>query len=221
MKIFALGDLHLSHQVEKPMDIFGERWGNHTEKIRENWQQIVKEDDFVIMPGDFSWGTYLSQTEADFKFIDGLPGKKIMLKGNHDYWWETVTKMKNFLDSIGVQGVDFLHNNSFAIGDKVFFGTKGWDFADDKDEKIINRETIRFGISMEDAMKKEGEKIAVFHYPPDRIPELVSIMKQNDISKCIHGHVHGFPPLPSRYEKEGIQYINASSDQVDFTPIEI
>jgi hypothetical protein len=221
MKVFALGDLHLSHQVEKPMDIFGARWGNHTERIRENWTRTVGERDLVIIPGDFSWATYLAQAEEDFKFLDSLPGRKAILKGNHDYWWETVTKMGSFLESIGIGDVEFLYNNSIRASGMVFFGTKGWDFATEKEEKIINRETIRLNLSLQDAKKYEGEKIAVFHYPPDGIPGLTALMKENGIKRCIHGHVHGYPLLPATYEKEGITYINVSADQIGFTPFEI
>ena len=221
MKLYTIGDLHLSHQVEKPMNIFGEHWDNHAEKIRENWTAVVGHDDLVIMPGDFSWATYLAQTEEDFKFLNNLPGKKIMLKGNHDYWWETVTKMKNYIDSIGVINIEFLHNNSYTFNETCFCGTKGWDFKEEKDEKIINREITRLKLSLDSADKNAKEIVAVFHYPADENPEFLDILNKYGVNKCIYGHKHGFSEEPKRYVKDGIEYLNASADQVGFSPIAI
>lgn len=221
MDFYTIGDLHLSHQVEKPMDVFGGHWENHAGKVMENWTKIVQKDDVVIMPGDFSWATYLAQAEEDFKFLGSLPGKKIMLKGNHDYWWETVTKMKNFLDSIGVFNIEFLHNNSCCFDDICFCGTKGWDFKEEKDDKIINRETSRLKTSLESVPEAISEITAVFHYPPDENPVILEILKSRGIKKCIYGHKHGYSEEPKRYTKEGIEYINASADQIDFAPVMI
>ncbi len=221
MKVFTLGDLHLSHQVEKPMDVFGGHWQNHSEKIKENWHSVVEKEDVIIMPGDFSWATYLEQAEEDFKFLDRLPGRKIMLKGNHDYWWETITKMRKFLGSIGVESVDFLYNNSYQFNGKCYCGTKGWDAREEKDEKIINRETIRLKLSLDSAKCDDGDIIAVFHYPPDDNPLLQSILEEYGVKKCIYGHKHGFSEEPKRYVSKGVEYINASADQVGFIPIEI
>ena len=221
MKLYTIGDLHLSHQVEKPMNIFGGHWQNHAEKIRQNWTTIVSNDDLVIMPGDFSWATYLAQAEEDFKFLNSLPGKKIMLKGNHDYWWETVTKMKKYLDSIGVSKVDFLHNNSYTYNETCFCGTKGWDYKEEKNEKIINRELMRFKMSLDSADKKAKEIVAVFHYPADENPKFLEVLNNYGIKKCIYGHKHGLSDLPKRYIKDGIEYINASADQIEFSPVAI
>ena len=221
MRVFALGDIHLSHQVEKPMDVFGGHWQNHTERTAKNWLETVSEDDVVIMPGDFSWATYLGQAEEDFMFLDKLPGKKILLKGNHDYWWETLTKMRGFLEKIGVSNIDFLYNNSHCIGDMCFCGTKGWDYGVEKDPKIINREVSRFQMSIDSIGESKKEVVAVFHYPPYANPELLDIMQKHDISKCIYGHVHGSTNDEEKYLRDGILYINASADQVGFRPSEI
>lgn len=221
MKLYTIGDLHLSHQVEKPMDIFGGHWENHAEKIKENWTSIVKHDDVVIMPGDFSWATYLAQAEDDFKFLSSLPGQKIMLKGNHDYWWETITKMRNYLDSIGVEEVDFLHNNSYTYNGICFCGTKGWDYKEERDEKIINREITRLKLSLDSAEKNAEEIVAVFHYPMDDNPELLDILYQYGVKKCIYGHKHGFSEEPKRYVNNEVEYINASADQIGFSPVAI
>ncbi len=221
MRFFTLGDLHLSHQVEKPMDVFGGHWQNHADRIKENWNKIVTDGDIVIIPGDFSWATYLAQAEEDFKFLGGLPGKKIMLKGNHDYWWETVTKMKNFLEKIGVKDIEFLYNNSYCFGDICFCGTKGWDYKEEKDEKIINREISRLKLSLDNVSSATAKIVAVFHYPLDENPDLLDIIKVYNIEKCIYGHKHGFSDEPKRYMKDGIEYINASADQIGFSPAEI
>lgn len=217
MKFFAIGDLHLSHQVEKPMDVFGGHWEKHELKIKENWEKLVTDDDVVIMPGDFSWATYLAQAEEDFRFLEGLPGRKLMLKGNHDYWWETVTKMKRFLDGISVGNIEFIFNNSHCFEGKCFCGTKGWDFKEEKDEKIINRETSRLRMSLDAA--GGNEIIGVFHYPPDDNPVFMEIIREYDIKQCIYGHKHGFSKEPARYGKNGIEFINASADQVGFSPV--
>jgi predicted phosphohydrolase len=221
MRIFTLGDLHLSHQVEKPMDVFGGHWLNHAGRIRENWGNTVSEGDVVIMPGDFSWATYLEQAEEDFRFLGNLPGRKIVLKGNHDYWWETVTKMKNFLDGLGIWNIDFLYNNSYCFEGICICGTKGWDNNEEKDEKIINRETSRFRLSLESIPEEAIEIIAVFHYPPDENPVFLDILNEHKIKKCIYGHKHGYSEEPRRYLSGGIEYINASADQVGFTPVAI
>ncbi|MBN2557557.1 MAG: metallophosphoesterase [Clostridia bacterium] len=220
MKVFAIGDLHLSHQVEKPMDVFGGHWLGHADKIEENWNAAVGEGDTVIIPGDFSWATYLGQAEEDFLFLDRLPGKKILLKGNHDYWWETVTKMKKFLDSIGASTIGFLYNNAVMAGGRFFCGTKGWDPEEEKDPVIINRETLRFRASLSGA-EAGGDITAVFHYPPMNIPGLVSIMNEHGVVKCIYGHVHGTPQPLQWYEKDGIEYLNVAADRTDFCPVEI
>jgi predicted phosphohydrolase len=218
MSVFAIGDLHLSHQVEKPMDIFGDGWANHSEQIERNWNDVVMENDTVILPGDFSWATYLEQAVEDFLFLENLPGRKIMLKGNHDYWWETVTKMQKFLDSIDVRTIGFLYNNCLTIEEKCYVGTKGFDFENEKDQTIRNREIIRFGISLDAGENCSGEKIAVFHFPPDNNPDFIEMMKQNDINRCFFGHIHGKWDKPNEFESDGIHYINVSADRIGFRP---
>lgn len=219
MRFFTIGDLHLSHQVEKPMDVFGGHWTNHAAKVRENWLSQVEDGDIVIMPGDFSWATYLAQAEEDFRFLDSLPGRKLMLKGNHDYWWETVTKMTKFLDQIGVRDIDFLYNKSFCFDETGFAGTKGWDYKEEKDEKIINREISRFRMSADSLPPDCKEKTAVLHYPPDENPVMMELLEGYGFVKCIYGHKHGYSEEPKRYLKHGIEFINASADQINFTPV--
>lgn len=201
MSIYTIGDLHLSFSQNKPMDIFGENWINHTEKIKKDWQLKVKEDDTVILAGDFSWAMKLEDTLADFNFIKELPGKKILLKGNHDYWWTTITNMKNFLSQNNIINIDFLHNNSYEIENKIICGTRGWVLNDNEtedDKKIIQREANRLKLSIEDGIKKYGDnkEIIVFmHYPPiiktQENTLFMNVLEEYNIKKCYYGHLHG------------------------------
>ena len=233
MSIYVIGDLHLSFAADKPMDIFGNNWENHAEKIKKNWIEKVKPEDTVILPGDFSWATYLEEAKADFEFLNSLPGKKIMSKGNHDYWWTTVTKMRQFLKENNFENIDFLYNNSYLIEDKMIVGTRGWitNFKNAENAKILKRENDRLRLSIEDGIKKFGddkEIIAFIHYPPffkEQVPDefsFIQTMKTYKIKKCIYGHLHG----ESHKEAiegivDGIEYKLASSDYLNFDLIEL
>ena len=138
MSIYVIGDLHLSFNTPKPMDVFGENWAGHEEKIKKDWLQKVKDEDLVVLPGDFSWETYLENTKKDFEYLNSLPGKKILLKGNHDYWWTTITSMRKFLKENNFENIDFLYNNSFEFEGKILCGTRGWSITDEEtNEKLI------------------------------------------------------------------------------------
>ncbi len=203
MSIYVIGDLHLSFSTDKPMDIFGNNWENHAEKIRENWIKKVKEEDTVILPGDFSWATYLEETYKDFEFLCSLPGKKILSKGNHDYWWTTLTSMRKFLKENNFNNIDFLYNNSYLVEDKVIVGTRGWinTWKSQENYKILKRENDRLKLSINSGKKQFGEDkemIAFIHYPPFYkevlIPEeidFIKTLKDNNISTCFYGHLHG------------------------------
>lgn len=198
--VYIIGDLHLSFGVEnKSMAIFGNHWYNHYEKIREDWLKKVKEDDTVILAGDFSWAMNLEEALLDFRFLSGLPGKKIMLKGNHDYWWDTVTKMNDFLDKNGIKNIFFLHNNAYEFDNFVIVGTKGWSDDPDLTEKNLKREISRLKLSIDSAENLEKPKIAVFHYPPfieesnkyyDKDNNFIKTLKDNNIQKCYYAHLH-------------------------------
>ena len=156
MSIYVIGDMHLSFSTDKPMDIFGNNWENHAEKIKNNWINCVKEDDYVILPGDFSWATYLEDTVEDFKFLNDLPGKKILLKGNHDYWWTTLSQMNKFIVLNEFKNISFLYNNSYLIENKVIVGTRGWvtNNRNQENMKILKRELNRLKLSLEDDWSK-------------------------------------------------------------------
>ena len=205
------------------MDIFG--WKNYENKIKENWNSKVKESDLVILGGDFSWSMDLKDTYKDFEFIHKLPGKKILIKGNHDYWWGTLTKMKKYINEIGFNDINFLYNNSYEFEGKLICGTRGWNFSDlqEEDEKIYNREIQRLRLSLEDAVKKYGnekEIIVCLHYPPlktNEISDFVRVMEKYNVTKCIYGHLHG-PAHKFVIEKsiDNIQYIMTSCDYTNF-----
>lgn len=228
MSIYAISDLHLSYNTDKPMDIFG--WKNYENKIKENWNSKVKESDLVILGGDFSWSMDLKDTYKDFEFIHKLPGKKILIKGNHDYWWGTLTKMKKYINEIGFNDINFLYNNSYEFEGKIICGTRGWNFTDlqEDDEKIYNREIQRLKLSLEDAVKKYGtdkEIIVCLHYPPlktNEISDFVRVMEEYNVTKCIYGHLHG-PAHKFILEKniDNIQYIMTSCDYTNFDLVKL
>lgn len=234
MSIFVIADLHLSFSNDKPMDIFGKNWENHAKKIKENWINKVKEEDYVILPGDFSWAMYLEETKLDFEYLNNLPGKKILLKGNHDYWWSTVTKIDNFLKDNNIDNINILYNNSYLIEDKIIVGTRGWNILDREEEsKMVKRECGRLELSINDGIKKYGnnkEIIAFLHYPPltkeykyhPEKSEFVQIFNKYGIKRCYYGHLHGKAHNDAiESEVNGITYKLISADYLNFDLLEI
>ena len=226
MAIWAISDFHLSFGVDKPMNIFGENWNGYEEKIKNNWISNIKEDDTVLMAGDFSWGLYLEETVDDFKFLEELPGRKILIKGNHDYWWETLNKLNFFKAKNGFNSVEFLHNNFFSIGDVAVCGTRGWEFGagevtGDQDKKVYEREKERLIRSLSLARDSGYNKIiAMLHYNVGINDEYIEILKRFGVSLCIFGHLHGKAEC-LRYNKEGIEFICTSCDLIDFMPVRV
>ena len=169
MSIYAIGDLHLSLNKEKPMDIFGGNWKNHEQKIEENWKNTVQDNDLVILPGDFSWEMHLKDMYNDFAYLNDLPGKKLLLKGNHDYWWTTLAKMREFLQENKFVNIDFLYNNSYLFEDKIIAGTRGWALNDtENSNKMNHREEERLKLSLQSGVDNFGDReiICIMHYPP-------------------------------------------------------
>ncbi len=227
MSIYAIADLHLSFNHPKPMDVFGDNWENHAEKIKDNWIKFVKQEDTVLIPGDFSWETYLEDTYQDFEFLNSLPGKKILLKGNHDYWWTTVTNIRNYLKENNFNTIEILYNNSYEIEDYLIAGTRGWDYTKKEDLKIINREINRLEISLKNAKIKDPNKpiIACMHYPPisknyinnEFEQKIVYLLKEYNVKKCLYGHLHSTAHAQAiNGEKEGITFQLVSADYLDF-----
>ena len=203
MRVFAIGDLHLSTSVDKPMDIFGVRWQNHTEKIQRNWQNTVKPEDLVIIAGDISWATDLAEALPDLQLIDNLPGEKILLRGNHDYWWQSITKLRLLRQTEGLSTLDFLQNDAFLLEDgTVICGTRGWllpgdtDYEAETDEKIMKRELIRLKMSLQEAKKLHDPGkplLAAVHYPPfvkavDE-NEVTALLEEFKVTDCVFGHI--------------------------------
>ena len=190
MSLYAIGDLHLSLGTDKPMDVFGGRWENYVEKIKEGFSTL-NDDDLTVICGDISWGMSLDETLEDFKFIDRLPGRKIILKGNHDYWWSTATKAKNFFTEHDITTIDILHNNCFKYGNVALCGTRGWFYeeskGDEHDKKIMNREIMRLDASLKAA--GEVEKYVFLHYPPKyynyECPEILELLRNYGVRRCI------------------------------------
>lgn len=198
MAIYTIADLHLSFNTNKPMDIFGQNWQDYEKKIQQDWQSKVKKEDIVILPGDFSWAMYLEETEKDFEFINKLPGKKILLKGNHDYWWTTITSMRKYIKEKGFADIDFLYNNSYEYENKIICGTRGWSISEDQEDiRLTNRELARLELSINDGISKYGidkEIIIFMHYPPitkkNINTEYIKLMKKYNIKRCFYGHLH-------------------------------
>jgi predicted phosphohydrolase len=232
MAIYAISDLHLSRAVDKPMDIFGGGWENYMDKIEENWNRTVSGDDWVLVCGDLSWAACLEEVAADFEFLSVLPGKKILCKGNHDYWWTTLNKMNKFIKDKGFNNIYFLHNNSFVCETVGVCGTRGWvspgspEFSE-HDEKIYRRELGRLELSLRDLKGKDcKEVLAMLHYPPfypDKgSREFLELLKSSGVTKCIYGHIHG-PAFKDAVEGrvEGIEFMLTSCDRLGFKPIRL
>ena len=241
MSLFVIADLHLSinESTNKSMEVFGRRWQGYIEKIEKNWRAVVNEGDTVIVPGDISWAMNTTEARADLLFLDSLPGKKIIAKGNHDFWWTTVTKMRKFFEEASISSIDFLYNNAFETENAIICGSRGW-FNDESFQntvggtavdygKIVNREVIRLKMSLDFAETlrngSDKEMIAFFHFPPvfgDFVcREIIDVLKSHDVRRCYFGHIHGNYYLPSKFEFEGISFIIAASDYLNFTPLPI
>lgn len=230
MAIYVIADLHLSFSQDKPMSIFGENWEGHSEKIKNNWISKVKPEDTVVLPGDFSWAMYLQDTYKDFEYLNSLPGKKLLLKGNHDYWWTTVTNMRNFLEENKFKNIDFIYNNSYLVENKILTGTRGWNLLDtENSNKMIKRESIRLQLAIEDGIKKYGDdkEIIVFmHYPPisntNKKSDFLKILKQYDIKRCYYGHLHGKSHQDAvEGIVDGIEFKLISADYLNFDVIKV
>lgn len=197
MSVYAISDLHLSKVNPKPMDIFGPNWENHWEKIKADWIDNVSDEDTVLIPGDISWALSLDDAFPDIMEISKLPGKKILLKGNHDYWWSSLSKVKNILPA----DIDVIQNNFKDVGDYYICGTRGWMLPDDdrfksEDMKVYKRELIRLELSLSGLPFPRSKKVIVMlHYPPvyekGKPSEFIEIMKKHNVDTCVYGHLHG------------------------------
>lgn len=229
MALYVIADLHLSEDTNKPMDVFGKVWENHKKRLETEWRSTVTDKDTVVIPGDISWGMRFDNTEKDMLFIHSLPGKKIIGKGNHDYWWGTLSKLNAFRDSIGADSISFLFNNAYKADGKVICGSRGW-FPDNTygpdDEKIAQREAGRLRRSLEAGrtLATEGEELIVFlHYPPCyrgvKCTPVADVIKEFGVKRCYYGHLHGAPRqlLEKSYGVCDLKLISA--DELGFKPL--
>lgn len=227
MSLFVIADLHLSLSVNKPMDIFG-GWDNHVERLTENWQSSVAEDDVVVIPGDVSWAMNFNEAKADFDYINKLSGRKVILKGNHDYWWNTMSKMNRFLDENGFDTIKIINNNHYPYEEYGICGTRGWINESEvpADAKVLAREAQRLEMSIQSALADNKEPIVFLHYPPiyanDYNYDIIDVLFKYNIKKCYYGHLHG---KAHRFAVngvyDGIEYQLISSDFMQFAPKKI
>lgn len=224
MSLFVIGDPHLSFSVDKPMDIF-RGWTDYTDRLKKNWNNIVGENDSVVIPGDVSWAMNFDDAKKDFAFLDSLNGTKYILKGNHDYWWNTMSKMTKFLNDNGFDSIKIIHNNAYAVEGFALAGTRGWFYDDSAGDvhKVILREAGRLRASLKAASELGGEIVAFLHYPPlneiQRCNEILDVLAEFPVKRCYFGHLHGFvAPGCAKIEDNGISFNLVSADYLGFTP---
>ncbi len=224
MSIFAIGDTHLSFSCDKPMDIFG-GWQDYVGRLEKNWRAVVTDADTVVIPGDISWAMSLEEAERDFAFLDSLPGEKLIMKGNHDYWWTTKKKMDKFFDEKGFTTLRILHNNACRVGDFVLCGSRGWfyDAQTGNDKKVILREAGRIKMSLTEAERLGGEVICFLHYPPvmgtEKCEEIMKVLAEHNVKRCFFGHLHGnFSAFVNNAVVDGVKFSLVSADFLEFCP---
>lgn len=222
MSVYAISDLHLPISIDKPMDVFGSGWEYYVERIAENWKKTVSHDDAVLMCGDISWATYLDDAKADFEYLNALPGIKIISKGNHDYWWSTISKMENFLNDNGFKNFVFLHNSAYLHENIAICAARGWKSPFDRDftkedEKIYERELQRLRLSLAEGKKLSDRIIAMLHYPPDFLVN--EILNEFEVEMCVYGHLHGSHAWSRRPDNPKARLVSA--DFLNFMPLKI
>ena len=223
MALYAIGDTHLSLGSNKPMDVFGGGWEGYVDKLSAGFS-VVRPEDTVVLCGDLSWGMNLAEAQVDFAFLDALPGEKILLKGNHDYWWTTAAKMNRFFDENGFHSLHILHNNCHEYGPYALCGTRGWFYEETGDQKVFHREVMRLEASLKAA--GEREKLCFLHYPPCyqgyTCPEIMALLEEYGVKRCYYGHLHGGShrlAVEGRYGE--VEYHLVSADYVGFQPQKI
>lgn len=226
MAIFVIGDLHLSLGADKPMDVF-RGWQGYLERLEVSWRAEIAPADTVVLAGDTSWAMKLEDTAADFAFLQSLPGKKLLIKGNHDYWWNSAAKMRAFFEAQGFDSLAILHNNAYVAEGCALCGTRGWmiDAADPQNEKVCAREQGRLKASLA-AAAPGCEKLAFLHYPPvasgGTAEEMVALLKEYGVRRCYYGHLHGAAIRTARQGLvDGIEYLLISADALGFCPLRL
>ena len=227
MSLYAIGDLHLCLGAPKPMDVFGGAWVGYMDKLKAGLS-VLKPEDTLVLLGDISWALGLDEALEDFSWINALPGRKIILKGNHDYWWNTATKFQRFCDDNGFTQMSLLNNNHFVYENIAICGTRGWFFEEerssDHDEKIFKRELLR----LEASLKSAGDlpKYVFLHYPPRykgyECPEILELLRKYEVRRCFYGHLHG-PSHKLAVEGlwDGVDFRLVSADKLNFLPYQV
>ena len=248
MKVFAIGDLHLGHAVDKPMDIFGPQWRDHAARMADSWTERVGAEDLVLVPGDLSWAMRMEQAEEDLRWMERLPGTKVLIKGNHDYWWPSISRLRERLRDTTLVPLQY---DSVTIGGVAVGGTRLWtvpelagDYADPLDitpegeaasgpgapqpaqqEKIFRREMGRLASALSGLDPGAPVRIAMTHFPPTdergRETVVTRLLEEHRVDLCVFGHLHSLGLPPGRtwdFERNGIRYVLASCDSIDFTP---
>ncbi len=234
MSIYALADLHLSlSNPEKSMELFGHQWAGYLERIRDEWNAAVKPEDTVLIPGDISWATYIDKAEEDFAFISSLPGRKLLSRGNHDFWWTTMKKLDEFFEAHSFPGLELVRTNVIEVEDCLVTGTRGWmteaSRTEDPDKKkIYDREILRLGLCVKELAEADPEHkkthILMLHYPPvtsqQENTEFSDIITEAGIDICVYGHLHG---KSHKFAREGViggcRYFCTSADYLGFRPV--
>ena len=230
MALYTIGDTHLSLGTDKPMDIF-RGWDDYVPRLERAWRELVMPKDTVVIPGDISWAMGLPNTRADFTFLHSLPGQKILLKGNHDYWWTTRRKMDAYIAENGWDSLRILHNDAVRVGDVTVCGTRGWFYdaeepLPDADNLVLLREVGRLRMSLEAGMKLEGELVVFLHYPPLNVDsvceEIMAVMREFPVARCYYGHVHG-AAIRRAFQgvRDGIRFTLVAADAMGFTPVKV
>ena len=230
MNIYAISDLHLSFSANKPMDIFGGNWEGHFEKIKSDWLATVQPDDVVLIAGDISWAMKLEDALVDLRALADLPGKKVFIRGNHDYWWSGITKLR---DSAPNDSFIFLQTDATWLENFVIVGSRGWtcpgsvDYTE-QDNKLYLREAERFRLAFADAakLKQDGDKlIAMIHYPPFGLKNestlFTELFESNGVEKAVFGHIHGAAYYPLKSWRGGVEYVLTSCDKIGFRLVKI
>lgn len=226
MNVYAIGDLHLSTNSDKPMDVFGRHWEGHFEKIKKDWREKVKDDDVVLIPGDISWAMKLEDALPDLQALAPLPGKKVFVRGNHDYWWSGITRLR---DHAPDETFYFLQTDAVRIDGFVFVGSRGWSCPGSpdytaQDEKLYRREAQRFALAFDHAnrLRQDGDQtVALIHYPPFNAKQesslFTALFEEKKVDKVVFGHIHGAVYFPVRTTKNGVEYHLTSCDKTAFT----
>ncbi len=219
------------------MEVFGSRWTDYMNKLEKNWRAVITPADSVVIAGDISWALRLEEAREDLLFLDSLPGTKYISKGNHDFWWSTGAKMQKLFDDCGIKTIKILYNNAYEVENRIICGSRGWftdrtlqkTVGDVEYDKIINRETVRLKLALDEAVKLRGDtdrEILVFlHFPPVyrefSCPGIIALLHEYGIRRCFYGHIHGSYTIPHSFDCEGIEMIMTAADFLDFSALPV